>query len=455
VSPPRLLVIMGSGETAPTMVKVHRRVVQTLGSDRPGIFLDTPFGFQTNADELCQRAVRYFAESVGASLEVAGVRTTEDLQGDAGAAAIARIGAAPWVFSGPGSPTYALSVWQGSLLPGVIAEKLALGGAVTFSSAAALTLGAFTVPVYEIYKVGEPPAWRQGLDLLGRVDPRLQVALIPHFDNAEGGTHDTRFCYLGEARLARMERDLPEAAFVLGVDEHTAVVWDLDSDRLEVEGLGVLTVRVQGRAQSVPAGEALTTKELLDLVQELRSTTQPTDSTPGTSTGAPESEQAAPAGAEGEPAARKRDASERAAGDPGASPLVQAAREFQARFDQAASRRDATAMAEAVAGLEAELWAWRNDPSQTDDQDRARATLRSLITELGRVAEAGTRDPAELLAPLVELVLELRAAARAARRYQEADELRDRLVALGIEVRDTPEGVTWQLTDRERLAPPV
>ena len=64
---PRLLTIMGSGETAPTMVKVHRSVVERLGPDAgPGLLLDTPFGFQTNASEIASRAVTYFRDSVGA-----------------------------------------------------------------------------------------------------------------------------------------------------------------------------------------------------------------------------------------------------------------------------------------------------------------------------------------------------------------------------------------------------
>ena len=55
---PRLLTIMGSGETAPTMVKVHRSVVEQLGPGAgAGLLLDTPFGFQTNAAEIASRAV--------------------------------------------------------------------------------------------------------------------------------------------------------------------------------------------------------------------------------------------------------------------------------------------------------------------------------------------------------------------------------------------------------------
>ncbi|HXQ58498.1 MAG TPA: hypothetical protein VN799_00320, partial [Acidimicrobiales bacterium] len=198
---PRLLTVMGSGETAPTMIKVHRSVVQRLGPGPVhGILLDTPFGFQTNAPDIAARAVDYFRDSVGATLEVAGLRSAADLEPPGGDAVIARIAAAPLVFSGPGSPTYALRQWRGTLVPAVLAEKLALGGAVTFASAAALALGIVAVPVYEVYKVGEEARWVEGLDLLGALG--LHVALIPHYDNAEGGTHDTRYSYLGEERLA-------------------------------------------------------------------------------------------------------------------------------------------------------------------------------------------------------------------------------------------------------------
>ena len=93
-----------------------------------------------------------------------------------------------------------------------------------FASAAALTLGIATVPVYEIYKCGEDPHWLEGLDVTSAAG--IRAAIIPHYDNNEGGTHDTRFCYLGERRLSIMERDLPEGAFVLGVDEHTACTFD-------------------------------------------------------------------------------------------------------------------------------------------------------------------------------------------------------------------------------------
>jgi hypothetical protein len=136
------------------------------------------------------------------------------------------------------------------------------GGAVTFASAAALTLGRYTVPVYEIYKVGNDPYWLEGLDVLGEIG--LNVAVIPHYDNAEGGHHDTRFCYMGERRLAILEEQLPADAHVIGVDEHTGVILDLDSNTATVVGNSTITVRIKGRSTIHNAGDVISIDALRD-----------------------------------------------------------------------------------------------------------------------------------------------------------------------------------------------
>src|SRR5439155_1744872 len=93
-----------------------------------------------------------------------------------------------------------------------LTTKLAEGGAVVFSSAAALTLGRFSVPVYEIYKVGLPVHWLDGLDLMRAAGFDGSCVVIPHYDNAEGGTHDTHYCYLGERRPLPTPRPRRRAA---------------------------------------------------------------------------------------------------------------------------------------------------------------------------------------------------------------------------------------------------
>jgi cysteinyl-tRNA synthetase len=64
---------------------------------------------------------------------------------------------------------------------------------------------------------------------------------------------------------------------------------------------------------------------------------------------------------------------------------------------------------------------------------------------LGRAGEGGVRDPREVLGPFVEAMLEMRRKARADRRFDDADSIRDRLAELGVEVRDTADGSEWLL----------
>lgn len=426
----RLLTIMGSGETAPTMVKPHRSVFERIelaadGREVPAVFLDTPFGFQENADELSAKTVDYFRVSLRRTVEVAGLQRVDAASDLERESAFSRIRSARFVFAGPGSPTYALRQWESTPVPSLLADKLANGGAVTFSSAAALTLGVATVPVYEIYKSGADPFWLEGLDLLSAVG--LPVAVIPHFNNAEGGHHDTRFCYMGERRLRVLEKMLPDGAFVLGLDEHTGVTFDLDADTATVVGLGVLTVRRQGVSMEVPSGECVP-------IELLRS--GPDDrAEAGRRSSAPTLEAAAP---------------ERSA-DRAATTTASLAGDTQRlgeQFDSALSKGDAGAAVAAALELDTAIIAWSTDTLQSDETDRARSLLRSMIVRLGEAAVGGLADPRELLGPVVDVALAARLEVRAAKRYDLSDQIRDGLAAAGVEVRDTPEGQVWDLVER-------
>ena len=197
---PRLLAIIGSGETAPTMTSVHVELFTRAGDGVRAVMLDTPFGFQENADDIAARTVAYFRDSVGRTVEVASFRdaqTASPLEYEQMCAQLAQAG---WVFAGPGSPTYAIRQWHGTRVPELLTEKLSDGGVVVFSSAAAVGLGEVALPVYEIYKVGAAPERVPGLDLVRRAG--LRAAVIPHYNNAEGGTHDTRYCSWASAACA-------------------------------------------------------------------------------------------------------------------------------------------------------------------------------------------------------------------------------------------------------------
>ena len=410
---PRILTIMGSGETAPTMMKHHRELIARFPGTPKAVVLDTPYGFQENASELASKAVEYFRKSVGHPIEIAGLTRLHGQDTLTVEQGLARVRQADYVFAGPGSPTYALRQWAGTSVPDIVRGKMRTGGAVTFASAAALTLGRYTVPVYEIYKVGNDPYWLEGLDVLGEIG--LNVAVIPHYDNAEGGHHDTRFCYMGERRLAILEEQLPADAHVIGVDEHTGVILDLDSNTATVIGNSTITVRIKGRSTIHNSGDVISIDALRD--PATGATNIPIQVTP------PNTLQAEP--------------------EKESTSLANDTQNAERSFNDAMSSGDAAGAARAVLELESAIHAWSADTLQGEEMDNAHAALRSMIVRLGDAAIGGLADPRDALDPIMNVLLELRSAVRTDKRYDLSDLIRDRLAAVKIEVRDTPQGVEW------------
>jgi cyanophycinase-like exopeptidase len=414
----RVLAIMGSGETSPTMVTIHKEIVARLGPGKhSAVLLDTPYAFQENAADISSRSAAYFVRSVGLEVDV----VTEA----ALAAGVAAIRSSDWVFAGPGSPTYALSKWRGGPVADALRDRIAAGTGITIiASAAAAAMGFLAIPVYEIYKVGADPHWLEGLDLMSVLG--LKVVVIPHYDNAEGGTHDTRFCYLGERRLSMLERELAADSAVLGVDEHTALVIDLATQQAQVLGKGGATVRKAGVSTVLPAGSTISLADLRTLALSGQScrTTGPADASASDSG----------------PGAGQPEASAAALGE---LPELTAAAEGQ--FDAAVRDKNSDAMVSAILDLEAAIEAWASDTDENDNSDRARAVLRGLVVRLGKSAESGLSDPADQLRPAVEPLISLRAALRKDGNYAAADTIRDALGAVGVELRDSPDGTSWAL----------
>ncbi len=405
------------------MIKPHRAIFERFGSDTPrALMIDTPFGFQENRDILVAKTLQFFTDSIGRTVEAAGLARLHGEDPVVVEAGLAKLRQADWVFAGPGSPTYALRQWAATPVPTILADKLEHGGVLVFSSAAALTVGVGTVPVYEIYKVGADPVWEPGLDLLTPLG--LPVSVIPHYDNTEGGNHDTRFCYLGEPRLAMLESQLDAGQHIIGIDEHTAIILDLDTDTAEIVGKGHVTLRVAGRSTVIEAGRTVP-------IDALRF--------PGAATGV-----ASTLLASGPAAAPSGRAT--ADADPEVeSNLAGDVRAAEARFDAAMEAGDAAGAVGAVLALEQAMHDWASDTDQNDHRDRARAALRSMISRLGAAANDGLRDPRSVLEPVVSATLELRRAVREEKRYDLSDLLRDELAKAGVEVRDTPSGVEWVL----------
>lgn len=376
------IVIMGSGELAPGLVATHRAGLEAAGADRV-VMLDTPFGFQENAEQLTDRIGDFFRTSLGVPMEVASLRE-RDPSAVEQERFLDAIRSARYVFAGPGSPSYALDIWRSVGAGPALDEMVRAGGTLCFASGAALTLGRTTIPVYEIYKVGEAPVWLEGLDVMTALG--FPCSVVPHWDNAEGGNHDTSRCYIGERRFRTLADQLEVG--VLGVDEHTAVTIDFGLDRLTVSGRAGVTLLGED-AQVLGDGEERSLDE-----------------------------------------ARHHLGSGAQVGSETASPPSPA----DTSFDDAVRRRDADGVLAAL--LDAEGTA-----------EPARDRLRSLLVRIVDLARPGLAGRREAIGDLVDLLIDIRASARDAGAYDLSDRIRNGLDDLGVELRDTPEGTWWGLRD--------
>ena len=260
-----VLALLGSGETAPGMTKIHRSLLSRYETVK-AVNIDSPYGFQQNVPQMTEKLVEYFNISLQTKLEPLGFENFEKTSLVNREIFRQKLREANYVFSGPGSPTYALAQWKPMDLGNELFEVINGGGTVCFSSAAVLTLGAFTAPIYEIYKAGSNLYWLEGLDLMKFLG--LNCVVIPHFDNAEGGNYDTSACYLGLKRLVELEEMLPPGTATLGIDEHTAVLIDLEEKTLRVEGRSNAHWRLNGAVKTIHSGEVKSLSELQSIAAD-------------------------------------------------------------------------------------------------------------------------------------------------------------------------------------------
>jgi hypothetical protein len=405
--PARLIALFGSGETSPAMTSVHQDLIARVSRpDANAILLDTPFGFQENADELAERIIAYFRERVGTGIMLASFRHSGRATPLEVEQFLGSIDGANYVFAGPGSPTYALRHWRDQGVRDRLIDKVTQGGCLAFASAAAIGLGAYALPVYEIYKVGDDPSWTEGLDVLGAIGVRC--AVIPHYNNREGGTHDTRFCWMGEPRLRLLESMLPDDVVILGIDEYTACIIDVEAQTVTIRGGGGVTLRHRDTERRWER----TTFSLRELQNERAPTESPHPALPQ----------------------RGRDNGTRAWGASGRDALA---------------RHDVDGLVAVILEMERVLHDWSSNLDGSHERDRGRAEMRQLVVRLGEMVRAGAQaGMREQLEPLVDVLLSLRGEARRAQRFHEADRLREILAQCGVEVEDTPSGTGWSLVHR-------
>ncbi|HET6514106.1 MAG TPA: Type 1 glutamine amidotransferase-like domain-containing protein [Thermodesulfovibrionales bacterium] len=407
-----MIVLMGSGELTATMVEVHREVLSRLGRSPKAFFLDTPAGFQLNADQLSRRAVEYFHVSVGYPMEVLSFKS-KDIPTREAEQIFRTLKGADYLLVGPGSPTYALRQWQGTPIPEILRQRIEGGACLVAASAAALTIGHFTLPVYEIYKVGQEPHWVEGLNILSHFG--LNTVVIPHWNNAEGGTHDTRFCFMGESRFRTLESMLPEDVSVLGLDEHTACIMDLEREEISIKGVGAVTLRYGAFERTFPRGKEFPLRVLSERAAGAQRTTE----------------------------AMEISTSEPAPG-PQERGLWDSVHGIEDSFHKSLED-DAGDAVKALLDLDRLIWLAQERKEHPEFVSQARELLREFIVLLGMRLASAPKSPQDCLAPLVKELLALRASFRENNKWHEADAIRDCLRRVKIEVEDTQGGYRWRL----------
>jgi cyanophycinase-like exopeptidase len=397
------------------MVEMHRAVLAAAG---PGamLILDSPYGFQENADAITRKTIDYFATSVGrVATPVRWRARVEPAELDRILTAIRHARA---VYAGPGSPSYALRAWGGSGFTEAVRTLVTGGGTAIFSSAAAIAVGAQAMPTHEIYRCGSDPFWLPGTNLFGALTG-INAALVPHYDlQPKNGTHDTRCCYIGERRMRELETRLPPDVHVIGVDEHTALNLDLGAGRARVSGRGAVTVRFGDERHVLSSGDEVP-------IEQLRPSRVTAPTRVSTRVVAEESVE---------------------------TPLRRLADDMYGRFETAMADQDMGIAANALLAIEQELSESCPGRPWSEDARHARRLLRGMFLELASTANNRQSDPRKTLEPLVSALLARRADARTRRDFAVADLIRDQLAQAGIEIRDTAHGTEWSVDHREQPA---
>jgi len=409
---------VGSGELTATMVEVHKKMLARFPDSSTAVFLDTPAGFQLNVDEISRKAVEYFRVHVQKQLNVASYKSSENTSGFEAETAFHMLRNADFVLVGPGSPTYAVCQLQKTPIPEILLNNIRSGGCLVAASAAALTMGRFTLPVYEIYKVGQNIHWIDGLDVLTPFG--LNLVVIPHWNNAEGGTHDTRFCFMGEPRFQQLEKLLPDDAMILGIDEHTACIIDFNTQRIDIQGIGHVTIRKKGHEIKFGRKDQIPFELLAKGVSQRDWKPKDLDDVEQT-------------------------------GDPNVSKesFLNKISLIEASFREGLANHDQKDTINAILELDSAIWKAQKDLEDEERISEAREILRDSLVLLGAELGASPRQIRKYLSPLVEQMLQLRSRFRNEQKWSEADRIREVLQQSNIHVEDTNDGVQWHIVEKD------
>ncbi|MBM3125435.1 MAG: cysteinyl-tRNA synthetase [Chloroflexi bacterium] len=250
------IAFLGSGETSLAGGRIFESLARQLPSPLRISILETPAGFELNASLVAGRVGEFLKNRLGNYQPLIDLiparKKGTDLSPDH-PEILKPLLKANMIFMGPGSPTYAVRQLHDSLAWEIVKARHRQGATLVFASAATISVGAWVLPVYEIFKAGEDVHARPGLDFFR--DFGLDLSFIPHWNNAEGGVDlDTSRCFVGMERFDLWRSMLPQQNVILGLDEHSGVILDFEKKACEVHGVSSVTVLHAEGTGIYPAG---------------------------------------------------------------------------------------------------------------------------------------------------------------------------------------------------------
>jgi cysteinyl-tRNA synthetase len=207
---------------------------------------------------------------------------------------------------------------------------------------------------------------------------------------------------------------LPEEIPILGIDEHTACILDFEEEKILIQGIGGVTFRRRDSQKIFNDGQSLTLSEFIAFM------------TPS-------------------PKEEPGDTPEIQVEEEATVPFLEQVESYKESFDRALKEHEGKALVDSLATLDQIIWKSCKHLEEDDLISRARETFREMIIHLCLRFNECPKDAFSILAPLVDILLDIRHKLRQAKQWALADDIRRQLLQSGVIVEDTPQGPQWHL----------
>ncbi len=258
------IAFLGSGETSLAGGRIFETLARLISGPLQVSILETPAGFELNASLVAGRVGEFLKTRLGnykPAIDLIPARKQGTHFSPDNIEVLKPLLKANMIFMGPGSPTYTVRQLQGTLAWDIIRARHRMGAILIFASAATISVGAWAIPVYEIYKVGEEVHVKDGLNFFA--DFGMDISFVPHWNNADGGIDlDTSRCFMGLERFDQWRNMLPPENIVVGLDEHSGIIMDCEKGACDVHGVSSVSVLKKDGMEIHAAGASFSLNEL-------------------------------------------------------------------------------------------------------------------------------------------------------------------------------------------------